>query len=281
MPMLRDGRPRRDRRPGPSPAPSPARQVELLQTFADQAVIAIENVRLFTELEARNRDLTEALEQQTATAEILRVISSSPTDVQPVFDAIVRNAASVCGADDAIALRVDGTSSCTSRAHHGRHSARRSVTASFLTGRTVAGRAVSDGARVHVDDVHTSPRVPDRDETSPAGWDCGPALTVPAAPRGTAIGAIQSAAATRGRSRDRQIALLQTFADQAVIAIENVRLFTELQASNRELTDGARHADRHQRHPARHQPVADGCAAGVRRDRGQRRPLAAGRTRAR
>src|SRR5262249_41815132 len=82
--------------------------IELLRTFADQAVIAIENVRLFKELEARNRDLTESLDRQTATSEILRVISSSPTDVQPVFDAIVRSASQLCGGEYAIVTRYDG-----------------------------------------------------------------------------------------------------------------------------------------------------------------------------
>jgi two-component system, NtrC family, sensor kinase len=94
------------------------RQVALLQTFADQAVIAIENVRLFKELEARNRDLTEALEQQTATSEILRVISSSPTDLEPVLEAVARTSARLCDAVDATILRVDGAI-LRAVAHHG------------------------------------------------------------------------------------------------------------------------------------------------------------------
>ena len=90
-PMLRDGEPIGVIGVGrPQPGLFPDQQVELLRTFADQAVIAIENVRLFTEVQARNRDLTTALEQQTATSEILRVISGSPTDAQPVFDTIAQ-----------------------------------------------------------------------------------------------------------------------------------------------------------------------------------------------
>src|SRR5262249_25968099 len=90
------------------PGPFSASQVDLLKTFADQAVIAIENVRLFKELEARNADLSAALEQQTATSEILRVISSSPTDVRPVFEAIVRSAVVLCGGMYGSGIRFDG-----------------------------------------------------------------------------------------------------------------------------------------------------------------------------
>src|SRR5207253_7720909 len=109
VPMLQDGTPigaivatRREVKPFSDT------QIALLQTFAAQAVIAIENARLFQELEARNRDLTEALEQQTATSEILRVISSSPTDLRPVIKAIAANAAPLCDAYDARVLRVEG-----------------------------------------------------------------------------------------------------------------------------------------------------------------------------
>src|SRR5206468_9226754 len=83
-------------------------EIELLQTFADQAVIALENARLLTELQQKNANLTEALEQQTATSEILRVISSSPTDIEPVFNAIVASAARLCDARFTALFRFDG-----------------------------------------------------------------------------------------------------------------------------------------------------------------------------
>src|SRR5262249_23686819 len=124
-------------------------QIKLLETFADQAVIALENVRLFKELEVRNRDLTEALEQQTATSEILRVIASSPTDIQPVLDAVAESAARLCGASDAN-IRLREGDGLRSVANYGPLP---SIAVFSVSHGSATGRAVVDRRTVHIDDL--------------------------------------------------------------------------------------------------------------------------------
>ena len=195
------------------------RQVAMVSTFADQAVIAIENVRLFNETK-------EALERQTATAEILDIISRSPTDVQPVLDAVAERAARVCGAADAIVMRVEG-GAMRRAAHFGpipTASEGRPVTRD-----TPTGRAIADRAAVHVADILEEFARGAFLEARPLQEATGfrTVLSLPLAREGAVIGAVTLRRREVRPFADREIALLKTFADQAVIAIENVRLFNE------------------------------------------------------
>jgi GAF domain-containing protein len=217
--------------------PFSERQISLLQTFADQAVIAIENVRLFKELEARNGDLTEALEQQTATSEILRVISQSQTDVQPVFDTIVRSAVRLCAGLYGALYRFDGELIHSVARHNYTPEALEEVQRVYPTRPTRAlgsGRAILDRAVIHIPDVERDPEFQHLVLSRATGWRSG--LFVPMLREGMAIGAIAVLRAETGPFSDSEIELLKTFADQAVIAVENVRLFKELEARNRDLT---------------------------------------------
>jgi len=227
----------------PQPASFLPAEVGLLQTFADQAVIAIENVRLFTELQQKNEALTEAyaqvsttLEQQTVTAEILRVISSSPTDVRPVFDAIVRNAARLRDAPYCALFRVqDGVASLEAHVNlpSAWHDTMSRAYPRPLTRDLMVGVAALDRAVLYIEDVTTDTRFPIATALATStGYRS--VLNVPMLRDGEALGVIS--VPRWSPFTEGQIELLKTFADQAVIAIENVRLFTELQASNRDLT---------------------------------------------
>jgi GAF domain-containing protein len=218
----------------------PVRQVELLQTFADQAVIAIENVRLFEEAQARNREVTEALEQQTATSEILRVISTSPTDVQPVFDTIALRAARLCGAQFCHVFRYDGQLLHFVAFHRQEPEGVEAVRALFPSPPnrgSAAGRSILSRSVEQIPDRLVDPEYTAHTTLGAQSANYRSLVAVPIMRDGNPIGAIVVARTEPGVFPDRQVELLKIFADQAGIAIENVRLFTDLETRNLELKE--------------------------------------------
>src|SRR6185369_14467918 len=200
------------------PTPFTDSQITLVESFADQAVIAVENVRLFNETK-------EALDQQTATSEILNVIASSPTEVQPVLDAIAENAARVCGASDAHIYRVDGEI-LREWGHKGPIDGLSPGETLPLSRDSLIGRCIVDRRVIHIEDAaELDPAEYPISVELQRRWGYRTSLSVPLMRHDVAVGGIAIRRTEVKPFTSKQIELLQTFADQAVIAIENVRLF--------------------------------------------------------